>query len=109
MPLSTPEIVTISAFENKAETADVSKVNQTITPTLFLTANSNRYLVAVYNDSEEPLYLKCGDNASINSWTVKIPTEGYYETPSRYTGPISGVWATPGSGAAYLTEFSDEG
>lgn len=90
-----------------ASNATLTNVDDTTTATTLLPANASRLGVIVENDSTADLYLKYGAGASATSRTVKIAAGGYWEMPTPiYTGLISGVWATDGTGAARITELT---
>lgn len=49
----------------------------------------------VYNDSTAVLYLLFGSTASTTSYTVQIPSQGYFEFPvTVYCGNVDGIWAS---------------
>lgn len=68
-------------------------------------ANANRRGWSVYNDSTAVLYLKLGATASTSSYTVQVPTGGFYELPAPYyRGVIDGIWSAA-NGNARVTEL----
>lgn len=72
-----------------------------------LAANAARYGASVYNDDANPLFLLLGaGTVSATVYTVKIPSEGYYEVPYGFTGILTGLWSADGAGAARVTEFT---
>lgn len=67
-------------------------------------ANAARRSLVIYNDSTADLYVKWGAAASTTSFTVKLPSMGYYELPQPiYTGIVDGIWASA-NGFARVTE-----
>ncbi len=73
---------------------------------MLLTANPDRKGAIVFNDSSKNLYLKLGLIASNASYTVLIPSMGYYELPlPMYTGQIDGIWSSA-AGFARITELN---
>jgi hypothetical protein len=87
--------------------ATLSNVSDAATSAPLVEANSSRKGLLVFNDSDQALYLKYGDNASSTSFTVKIAAGGYWEMPKPiYRGRIAGVWAANSSGAARVTELT---
>lgn len=74
--------------------------------TLLAENHPGRIGAAVFNDADQPLYLKYGATASAASFTVKIGAGGHWEMPTPiYTGRIDGLWAGPPTGAARVTEY----
>lgn len=92
--------------EEPSTTATVSSVSSSATNVTILASNASRKGAAVYNDSTQVLYLKLGTTASSTSYTVQIPSGGYFELPNPkvYTGQIDGIWASA-NGAARVTEW----
>ncbi len=71
-----------------------------------LAANANRQGATIYNDSSAILYLALASGtASSTSYTIQVAAAGYYEVPGRYTGIITGVWASS-TGNARVTEIA---
>lgn len=89
-------------------TATPTSVSDTNASTTLLAANSNRVGATIYNDSSALLYVLLGSGtASSTSYTVRVYSNGYYETPQYYTGQINGIWASdPNDGAARITELT---
>lgn len=87
-----------------SDTATVTQVASSASSVTLQAANTNRLALYVYNDSTQILYLKYGATASTSSYTVQIPSQGFYEVPGRvFTGLIAGIWAGA-NGNAYVTE-----
>lgn len=97
VPISAPASATATLTNVAASASSVS----------LLALNTARKQAAVYNDSTAILYLKLGTTASVTSYTVQLPANGYYELPgiSVYTGAIQGIWASA-TGNARITELS---
>lgn len=55
-----------------------------------LATNGSRRIATIFNNSGADLYVKLGTAASATSFTTIIPTKGYYEVPTPYTGVIHG-------------------
>lgn len=67
--------------------------------------NDHRRGMTVYNTDANAMYLKYGTTASATSFTVMIPSNGYWEMPQPpHTGRIDAIWAADGSGSAMVTE-----
>jgi hypothetical protein len=80
-----------------------ANVNSSATNVTLAAARRGRRGVAIYNDSTAVLYLKFGATATTDSYTVQVPSGGYFETPFGYTGIIDGLWASV-NGKARVTE-----
>lgn len=99
-----------------SDSATVTRVAATVVTTTLVGATGPVYLtvgnrmgVAVYNDSTADLYLKIGTGATTTDFTVKVPPDGYYETPYGIAGKaITGVWSAA-VGAAQVTVFERDG
>lgn len=100
-------IATNTGVAPHTATSAVTSVASSATTVTILASNSGRKQAAVYNDSTQILYLKLGTTASVTSYTVQIPANGYYELPgvTVYTGEIDGIWASA-NGNARITELS---
>jgi hypothetical protein len=92
-----------------ADTPTVTSVAAAVADTLLLAANKSRKAATVYNDSLATLYLKMGSGASLTSFTVRVPSNGYYEVQSHgayvYNGALYGYW-TVATGNARVTEVA---
>lgn len=82
-----------------------TSVGASVSNVTLLTANPNRVGATIFNESASDLYIKLGSTASLTSYTVRLISEAYYETPFNYTGAIDGIWATA-TGNARITEFT---
>lgn len=89
-----------------ASTATLSNVASSASSVSLLASNASRKQATFFNDSTQILYLKFGTTASATSYTVQIPSNGYYEIPvAIYTGAIDGIWAAA-NGNARITEMT---
>jgi hypothetical protein len=93
--------------QDKSASSSVTSVSGATSSTSLLASNTSRKNASFYNDSAAILYLKLGATASTTSYTVQIPSGGYYELPVDriYTGAIDGIWASA-TGAVRITELS---
>jgi hypothetical protein len=93
--------------EIAAATATLTNVNGSASSVSLLASNTARKNATFFNDSTAVLYLKFGATASTTSYTVQIPSNGYYELPNGkvYNGAIDGIWAAA-NGAVRITELS---
>ena len=92
-----------------ADTPTVTNVAAAVADTVLLAANKSRKAASIFNDSVATLYLKLGSGASTTSFTVKVPSNGYYEIDSHgpyiYNGAINGYWSAA-TGNARVTEVA---
>lgn len=87
-------------------TASLSAVASAATSATLLAANSNRKGVMIHNTDANALYVKYGATASATSFTALIAANGSWTMPDPiYQGVIDGIWASDGSGSAYITEL----
>ena len=93
--------------ETDSDTGTQSSVASTVTTnTTILAANVDRKGAAIYNDSTSTLFLLLGSaTESATVFTVKLPSNGYYEVPLKYKGIIKGHWVTA-NGSARITEWT---
>jgi len=105
IPVVIASDVSVGASWTAATTGTITQVASAITSQQLLAANSSRLGMIVFNDSTQVLYLKLGATASVTSYTVPVPAQGYWELPVRYTGPIDGIWPAV-NGNAYVTELT---
>lgn len=83
----------------------VSKIALTGAEQVLLAANGGRKGAAIYNDSTATLYVKLGDNATADDWTVELNQNDYYELPAGYSGIVTAI-ASSATGQARVTELS---
>lgn len=98
---ATPQPVTA----DKTASATVTAVASGTSSVQALAANTNRKGVLAFNTDDNFAYLKYGTAASTTSFTVRIPSGGYWEMPQPlYTGVMHVIWDADGSGSLVLTE-----
>lgn len=91
----------------QADRGEVTSVPSAAADTLLLKGRSNRAGATITNTDANALYVLLADGvASATNYTVKLVTDAYFETPFGYSGPIRGIWAADGVGAALVTEFT---
>ncbi len=90
----------------KLKDATVTSVAASASNVTLLSINIKREAASIFNDSTNNLYLKFGQTASTNSYTIKMEAGSFYElsTPC-YCGVIDGIWDGT-NGAARVTEMS---
>lgn len=60
----------------------------------------------LFNNSTQPLYLLlAGGTSDINTFSVIVQAQGYYECPFRYRGVVHGFWTANDGGTAMITSF----
>ena len=60
--------------------------------------NTNRKGLTIYNEGSGNLHVTLGTaTTSTSSYTVRLASGDYYETPFNYTGLIGGIFATAGT------------
>ena len=61
-------------------------------------ANAHRRGLAITNEADTNLRVKRGSNAALDSYSVLIPPNAYWEMPTfagrLYTGIVTGIWET---------------
>ena len=71
-----------------------------------IAANASRKGMTLTNTDANTAYIYYGTTASATKFTVKIPTDHYWEMPSPiFTGRIDAIWAGDGSGALIGSEL----
>jgi hypothetical protein len=78
--------------------ATVTSVPASVTEVTIVDDNENsddvRRGVHIYNDSTADLYIKFGTGVSTESFTVKIPTNTFFESAQPlYRGIVTGIWS----------------
>jgi len=88
-------------------TATITSVNDLDTAQTFLSANSERKGVVIYNDSTAILFVALGATATTSAFSYRLVPTATLELfgEKNYTGLISGIWASNQSGAARITEL----
>lgn len=88
--------------------SDVTSIARSTLSLVFLASNSKRRGASIVNDSNGRLFVKLGSVASPSDYTVKLNPHAFWElNDPAYTGPISGVWSSVGSGFARITEIAN--
>jgi hypothetical protein len=103
-PNAVPVEVVASVSPGVSGSASVTSVNDTVTSTTLIDANSSAEERIIQNDSASTLYVKFGTTASATNYTVKLYTDDVLTTS--YIGRIDGIWSADSTGAAKITELS---
>lgn len=96
---------TLTVKQAAATTPSQASVVSSASNVTLLASNSSRRGATVFNDSTAVLYLKLGATATTSSYTVQVPSNGYYEVPFNYSGIIDGIWSAA-NGNARVTELT---
>lgn len=101
---------TVATSELPAGTGASNNVASSATNVTILAANVARLGGTVANDSTAILYLKLGASSSATSYTVQMAGStslgiSYYELPYKYSGIVTGTWASA-TGNARVTELT---
>ena len=87
--------------------AEVTSVTASQNSTVLQYSNDNRLRVSFYNHSPAALYLKFGDGATSSSFSVKVASGSYFETPTpTHTGSITGMWDAA-NGSVMITTYGE--
>lgn len=97
----------VNTAETTSATSTVTSVASSASTVSLLASNTSRKNAVFYNESTAILYLKLGATASLTSYTVQIPSQGYFEMPigKMYTGAIDGIWSSA-NGNVRITELT---
>lgn len=91
----------------QAGTNTLTGVSAATSSVVLLASNTSRKGASIYNDSNNPMYMRVGlGAASATVFTAKMQPYDYFEVPFGGTGTISGIWATGLSGSAQVNEYS---
>lgn len=97
IPASSPTTVSTST--------DVALASLATTQQL-VAANASRKGLLLNNTDANAVYIYYGTTATLSKFTVRIPSNGYWEMPSPiYTGRIDAIWAADGTGSLIGSEL----
>ena len=87
-------------------TATLTNVALSTTSVVLAAANADRRQLIIANDSNRNLRVAFDATATATAFTVLLAAGAHYEAPlDGYTGVVSGIWQSAGSGAARVTEI----
>jgi hypothetical protein len=86
------------------DTGAESTVARSATSVTILAANADRVEAIIRNDSNATMYLSLTGTATTSSTIELLKGDTYFE--DKYTGIISGIWASAGAGNAIITEVT---
>lgn len=117
---ATPPGSTVAATRERSDSAHVpvvvatarsatvgAPVSQSDTVVTLLASNDDRAGFVIENDSEgwnADLLVKFGSGASLTDYTRRIQGGQCWDRLGGYTGIITGIWTSAGSGKARVTE-----
>jgi hypothetical protein len=103
---------TVTSIPQTSATGTVTRKATSAANQTLLAANASRKGATIENNSQlTNLFVKLGATASITagseSYTVRIPPNGYYEVPFNYTDIIDGISdGADAAGEALVTELT---
>lgn len=93
------------SYVTVASSTDVSLASSASSAQL-LAANADRRGLLLTNTDATDCYLYYGTTATSTKFTVRIPSDGYWEMPYPiYTGRIDVIWAADGGGSLIGSEL----
>ena len=95
-----------TALLTPGTTGTITVVSDAATSATLAASNAARKMVWIYNDSDQPLYVKFGATATVSDFTqLVIPgaTMIVAGGATGYTGLIDGIWSANSSGSARVT------
>jgi hypothetical protein len=101
----TTKIGAVDEADASDSTVDITDVPVSVAPVTLLAANPSRIEALIFNDSNKSLTLKLGTNPTASSRTTVLPPGSDFTPSSRYTGIITGFWASGATGSAAVTEI----
>lgn len=91
--------------QKRVEPSTVTQVAASTTSVTIAAANPNRHGFTVFNNTSlNAMRVKLGPNAAANSFSVSIPSGGYWEMPLGYSGEVTAIW-NAATGNALVTEY----
>lgn len=89
-------------------TATHSSVDSGTSSVTILAANSGRKGARIFNTDANDLFLDLSGGTAVAATRaqVKLGQNEGYPVEAGYTGAITGIWATNGSGVASVVEFT---
>jgi hypothetical protein len=105
-PLFITSSAALSTVEASTATPTVTSVAQSATSVTIVASSPTRRAVIIYNSANKNLYLRFGSSAATTAdFSVILSSNAYYEVPGYYTGQLTGIWSSAGSGAAQVTSL----
>jgi hypothetical protein len=92
---------------NTYSSTSVTSVSAAATNTSILSANTNRRMAILFNDSDKYAYVKLGSTASTTSFTYKLaPSQTLELAFPVYNGAIDAIWEASVIGSMRVTELT---
>ncbi len=96
----------VPVSKDKSATSTQTQVSDSATSVTILAANSDRIRATIVNDSTEILYLRESSTAATTTnYSWKVQPDGTVVIDD-YTGQLTGIWASDGSGQATVSEVA---
>jgi len=97
--------IPVSSTPSASTASAVTQVAGSLVVVTLQAANAARKGLTLYNEGNQPWYVKLGAAATLTSFTVKILRDGYYEVPFGFTGIVTGIQAVSSS-SLYVSELT---
>lgn len=88
--------------------AEVSTLTASAGSSVILYPDNNRLKVSFFNAAAAPVFIKFGNGAAENDFSIKLAVGEYFETlPPVHTGSITGIWNNDvaQSGSLMITKY----
>ena len=85
--------IPVSSTPSASTASAVTQVAGSLVVVTLQALNAARKGLTLYNEGNQPWYVRLGAGASLTAFTVKILRDGYYEVPFGYTGIVTGIQA----------------
>lgn len=104
---SSGEPIPVAVTTLPSGTATASTLLRAATSTLVLAVNLNRLGATIFNNSSGYCFIKFGATATTAAFTFRMSGLSLYVMDEPiYTGTISAIWASAGTGNLQITEFT---
>lgn len=105
VPVDIQDATITTVDDTVATSTDVSLASSASSAQL-IAANTSRKGLLLNNTDANPVYIYYGTTASLTKFTVRIPSNSYWEMPQPvYTGRIDAIWSADGSGSLIGSEL----
>lgn len=109
-PLGANGAVNVNVLANGVATASGANLTQVSPSTAsveVLAANASRVGFVIANGDTDTAYISFGATSSLTAYTFSLAPGAAYESGSIvYTGEITAIWATAGTGSLMVTELT---
>jgi len=97
--------ISVASTPSASTASAVTQVAGSLVVVTLQALNAARKGLTLYNEGNQPWYVRLGAGASLTAFTVKILRDGYYEVPFGYTGIVTGIQAVS-SNSLYVSELT---